>query len=188
MRVFNRLIVVLLLAGVVALGVYTALYGFGLFGYRLASLSSAWESFKSALRGIVGGIESGAPAIVAILVVVAVIGLLLLVLEVKPRSPRRVRLGKGTYLTRGVAEGEVTKAAGWTPGVVGSSVKVKARRRPGAKVKLAANVRRREAMGTVKSNLEENVRRHLSNSGVPLSRLKVKVNEVDPRQTGVRVR
>jgi hypothetical protein len=56
MRVFNRLIVVLLLAGLVTLGVFTALYGFGLLGYRLASLSRAWESFKSALQGIVGGV------------------------------------------------------------------------------------------------------------------------------------
>ena len=65
MRVFNRLIVVLLLAGLVALGVFAALYGFGLFGYRVASLSRAWESFKSALRGTVGGVENGAPAIIA---------------------------------------------------------------------------------------------------------------------------
>ena len=106
MRVFNRLIVVLLLAGLVALGVYMTLYGFGLFGHRVASLSRGWESFKSALRGIVGGVENGAPAIVAILIVVAVVGLVLLVLELKPRRPRRVRLGKGTYLRRGVVEGE----------------------------------------------------------------------------------
>ena len=81
-----------------------------MFGYRLASLSGTWESFKSALQGIVGGVESGAPAIIAILV--AVVGLVLLVLELKPRRPRRVRLGKGTYLMRGVFKGEVTMAAG----------------------------------------------------------------------------
>jgi hypothetical protein len=188
MRVFNRLIVVLLLAGLVALGAYTALYGFGLFGYQLANLSGVWESFKRALQGIVGGVQSGAPAIVAILVVVAFVGLTLLVLELKPRRPRRVRLGKGTYLTRGVLEGEVARAAMRTPGVLDSSVKVKARRRPGAKVKLAADVRRGEATGTVKSNLEENLRQHLTQNGVPSSGLKVQVNEADPRQSRARVR
>jgi hypothetical protein len=186
MRVFNRLIVVLLLAGLVALGVYTALYGFGLFGYRVASLFRAWESFKSALRGIVGGVENGAPAIIAVLVVVAIVGLVFLVLELKPRRPRRVRLGKGTYLRRAVVEGEVTKAATRTPGVLGSSVKVKARRRPGAKVKLAAKVDRGEEMGRVKSNLQENVRGHLDQSGVPPG--EVKVNEADPRRSKARVR
>jgi hypothetical protein len=185
MRVFNRLIVVLLLAGLVALGVYTTLYGFGLFGYRLAGLSGAWESFKSALQGIVGGAESGAPAIIAVLV--AVVGLVLLVLELKPRRPRRVRLGKGTYLMRGVVKGEVTMAAARTPGVPDSSVKAKARWRPGAKVKLAAKVDRGEKMGSVKSNLQENVRGHLAQSGVPPGGLKVKVNEADPRQSKARV-
>jgi hypothetical protein len=188
MRVFNRLIVVLLLAGLVALGVFAALYGFGLFGYRVASLSRAWESFKSALRGIVGGVENDAPATIAVLVVVAIVGLVFLVLELKPRRPRRVRLGKGTYLRRAVVEGEVTKAATRTPGVLSSSVKVKARRRPGAKVKLAAKVDRGEEMGSVKSNLRENVRGHLAQSGMPPGGLKVKVNEADPRESKARVR
>lgn len=188
MRVFNRIVVVLLLAGLVALGVFTALYGFGLFGYRLGSLSGALDSINSGLQGFVGGVESGSAVIVAVLVAIAVTGLILLVMELGPTRPRHVRLGKGMHLTRGAVRDEVTEAAARTPGVLGSSAKVKTRRKPGAKVKLAASVRRGEETGTVKSNLQENVRQHLSRRGVPTSKLKVKVNESDPRQSTARAR
>ncbi|MEJ7816859.1 MAG: hypothetical protein WKF53_16950 [Rubrobacter sp.] len=61
--------------------------------------------------------------------------------------------------------------------------------RPGeVEVHVVADVRRGEAMGTVKSNLQENVRQHLAQSGVPSSGLKVRVNEADPRQSRARVR
>jgi hypothetical protein len=49
-------------------------------------------------------------------------------------------------------------------------------------------VERGEEMGSVKSNLQENVRGHLDQSGVPPGGLKVKVNEADPRRSKARVR
>ncbi len=187
MRVFNRIVVILLLAGLVALGVFVALYGFGLFGYRPASLSGLLDSFRSGLVSFVSGVESGSAAIIAVLVAVAILGLILLVLELKPGRPRRVRMGKGTYVPRDAVKTKVTEAAGQTTGMLGSSAKVKAKRRPGAKVKLKASVRRGEDPKAMKSSLQDAVRRHLDQSGVPLGKLKIKVNEADPRQTKTRV-
>ncbi len=47
MRVFNRIVVILLLVGLIALGAYTVVYSFELFGYQLSNLPSALNGFTS---------------------------------------------------------------------------------------------------------------------------------------------
>jgi uncharacterized alkaline shock family protein YloU len=96
-------------------------------------------------------------------------------------------MGNGTYVTRSVIEGEVSTVAEQVPDVLGSSVGVKARRSPGAKVDLEARVRRGEDQSTIKSSLQSTVREHLSERGLPVNKLNVKLVEADPRQTKARV-
>ncbi len=43
-------------------------------------------------------------------------------------------------------------------------------------------------MNSVRSQLQSAVRQRLSSRGVPVSKLNVKMNEVDPRQAGTRVK
>ena len=93
----------------------------------------------------------------------------------------------GTYVTRGAVADEVVEAAELTPGVLGSSARVKARRRPGAQVDLEARVRRGEDTSTIQSDLRRSVRERLAQRGVPVSKLNVRLVEADPRRTKTRV-
>jgi hypothetical protein len=192
MRVFNRTVMIVLLAGLFVLGVYTVVYSLELFGYSLSELPRALgvSGLYQGLESFVRGVESGtlAPFAVFILVVIAAVGLVLLIAELKPPTPRRVRMRSGTYVTRGAVADEVVTAAERTPGVLGSSARVKARRRSGALVNLEARVRRGDDTNTIQSDLRRSVQEHLAERGVPVSKLKVKLVEADPRETRTRVR
>jgi hypothetical protein len=96
-------------------------------------------------------------------------------------------MGEGTYVSRSVVGEEVSTAAEQVPDVLGSSVGVKARRSPGARVDLEARVRRGEDLETIRSGLRTTVQERLSERGVPVSKLNVKLVEADPRQTKTRV-
>jgi len=187
MRVFNRIFVVLLLAGLFVLGVYLVVYAFDLFGYSLDSLPIS--DFSSGLEEFVTGVENSNLSVitVTILVLLAVVGLLWFIAELRPTAPRRVRMGNGTYVSRGVVEEEVATVAEQVSDVLGSSVNVRARRSPGALVDLEARVRRGENLETIKSGLQSTVREHLSGRGLPVSKLNVRLVEADPRQTKTRV-
>ena len=187
MRVFNRIFMIVLLAGLFVLGVYMVVYAFDLFGYKLGSLPIS--DFAGGLKNFVSGAENGSLSAVAIviLVLLAILGLIWFISELRPTAPRRVRMGSGTYVTRSVVEDEVSNVAEQVPDVLGSSVGVKARRSPGAQVDLEARVRRGEDLGTIKSSLRSTVQEHLSERGLPVSKLNVKLVEADPRQTKTRV-
>ncbi len=187
MRVFNRIVMILLLAGLFVLGVYMVVYAFDLFGYKLTSLPIS--NFAGGLKGFVSGVENGSLSVVTmiILVLLALLGLIWFISELRPSAPGRVRMGNGTYVTRGVVEEEISNVAERVPGVLGSSVDVKARRSPGAQVDLGARVRRGEDLGAIKSDLQSTVQKHLSERGLPVSRLNVRLVEADPRQTRTRV-
>lgn len=189
MRIFNRLIVILLLIGVFLLGVYAVVYSFDLLGYKLGDFFGGFSQARSAVNGFVNAAENGTLSILSIvvLILIALVGLILLILELKPRRPRRVRMQKGTYVTRGVVEEQVREAAEQTMNVLGSRVKAKARRRQGAKVKLEAHVRRGEDLNQLRTGLRDNVKQHMTRNGVPLSKLKIRLIESDPRNTKTRV-
>ncbi len=182
---------ILLLAGLFVLGIYTVVYSLGLFGYRIEDLPRALglAGFYGVLQSFVRGVESGNLSIlsVIILVLIALVGLILLIAELKPPAPRRVRMRSGTYITRSAVEDEVVAAAEQTPSVLGTSTRVKAKRRPGAQVNLEARVRRGENTDAIQSDLSRSLQERLSQRGVPVSTLKVKLVEVDPRETRTRV-
>ena len=192
MRVFNRIVMILLLAGLFVLGIYTVVYSLGIFGYRLTDLPRALglSGIYGGLQGFVRGVEGGNLPIlsIVILVLIALVGLILLIAELKPPAPRRVRMRSGTYITRGAVADEVVAAAEQAPNVLGTSARVKAKRRPGALVNLEARVRRGEDSGTIQSDLRRSVQEHLAQRGVPVSKLNVKMVEADPRETRTRVR
>ncbi|HEV3477340.1 MAG TPA: hypothetical protein VG127_07650, partial [Rubrobacteraceae bacterium] len=181
MRVFNRIVMILLLAGLFVLGIYTVVYSFNIFGYRLEDLPRALglAGFYGGLQSFVRGVESGDLSILSIilLVLIALAGLILLLAELKPRSPRRVRMRSGTYITRGAVADEVVAAAEQVPDVLGTSARVKAKRRRGAQVDLEARVRRGENTGAIQSELRRSVQEQLTERGVPVSKLNVKLVE-----------
>jgi hypothetical protein len=192
MSVFNRIVMIVFLAGLFVLGVYTVVYSFNLFGYSLDNLprTLGLSGFYRSLESFVGGVENGSLSVltVFILVAIAVLGLILLIAELKPPAPRRVRMRSGTYVTRGAVADEVVTAAERTQGVLGVSSRVKAKRRSGALVDLEARVRRGEDTNTIQSDLRRSVQEHLAERGVPMSKLNVKLVEADPRETRTRVR
>jgi Family of unknown function (DUF6286) len=191
MRVFNRIVMILLFAGLFVLGVYAVVYSLNLFGYALTDLPRALNlpGVYRSLQTFAGNVEDGSLSVltIALLVLIAVIGLILLIAELKPPAPRRVRMHSGTYISRGAVADEVVEAAEAVNGVLGSSARVKAKRRPGAVVALEARVRRGEDTGTIQSDLRRTVRERLAQRGVPVSKLNVKLRETDPRQTKTRV-
>ncbi len=192
MRIFNRIVIILLLAGLFVLGVFTVLYSFDLAGYRLADLPRTLrlDDFYRGLRGFVGDVERGNlnALDIATLVVIALLGLVLLVLELKPPAPRRVRMQQGTYITRGAVEDEAIAAAEQNPEVLESNANAEARRRTGAKVNIEASVRRGENVRNIQSGVRDRVQQHLDRVGIPVSNLKVKLVESDPRETRARVK
>ncbi|CAN5607396.1 hypothetical protein BH24ACT21_BH24ACT21_16990 [soil metagenome] len=191
MRIFNRIIVILLLAGLVVLGVFGLVYSLGLFGYTLSDLTQAiglQQIYDGAVE-VVDDAENGTllPPVAFILLGVALLGLILLILELKPPSPRRVKLQGDTYATRNSVKNQVTAAADRSSEMLSSSAKVKARRSPGAKVKLKGKIRRGEDQKSAGSSIRDQVSDHLGNVGIPVSRIKVKLSEADPRSGGKRV-
>ncbi len=192
MRIFNRIVVILLLAGLVYLGVATVVYIFELGPYQLEDLSNAlgFGGLYEGLNGYVGNIESGNVEALDIIALsaIALLGLILFILELKPPTPRRVRMQRGTYITRRVVEREVSPVVDQKPEVLQSNVKVKAQRRLGAKVEVRASIRPGEDARSVQSEVQSRVQQHMSETGIPVSNLKVQVNESDPRQTKTRVK
>jgi hypothetical protein len=191
MRVFNRIVMILLFAGLFVLGVYMVVYSLNLFGYRLEDIPRALglSGLYRSLETFAQNVENGSLSVlsVTLLVAIAVLGLILLIAELKPPAPRRVRMHSGTYITRGAVADEVVEAAERTPGVLGTSARVKAKRRPGAQVDLEARVRRGEDTSAIQSELRRSVRERLAQRGVPVSKLNVRLREADPRQTKTRV-
>lgn len=193
MRFFNRLVVVLLLAGLLALGISMFVYALDLGGHRLSNapqafgLSGAYEG----LDNFVGNAEGGNlnPLDITVLVVVALFGLILLLFELFKRpAPRKVLMQPGTYVRRSVVENEANEAAEESQEILQSDVDVAPQRKPGAKVDVTASVRRGEDTGRLRSGVEERVRRRLAEAGIPVSNLKVRVHESDPRETRTRVK
>lgn len=196
MRIFNRIVIILLLAGLAYLGLVTVVYVFELGSYQLQDLpgdlglSGFYEGLNSYVGNIERGYANGGVGIsdVVVLSAIALLGLVLLILELKPPTPRRVRMQRGTYITRSAVESEVSPVAEQEPEVLQSNVKVKAQRRPGAKVDVRASVRPEEDTQSVKSEVQNRVQQHLAETGIPVSNLKVRVIESDPRQTTTRVK
>ncbi len=192
MRIFNKIVVVLLLAALTALGLSLLVYAFNVEPYRLQDLPRAvgLDSFYENLRGYVGAVEQGAldALEVATLVLITLLGLVLLVLEFKPPTPRKVRMQQGTYVTRGVVENEANMAVEQEHEVLQSNVNIQAQRKPGAKVDIRASVRPGEDTQSIQSELRDRVQQHMSQTGIPVSNLKVQVAESDPRETKTRVK
>ncbi len=192
MKIFNRIVVMLLFAGLFVLGLYGVMYSFNLLGYQLADLpgtlglANLSDQTQSLAEGVAGG-NLGASA-VAVLVLIALVGLVLLVFELKPPRPRLVRLQpQGTYITRRAVGEETTMAAEQTPEVLQANARVKARRGPGARINLSSNVRRGEDLGALRSSVESQVQQTLEERGVPVSKLKVETLEAAPQGTRSRV-
>ncbi|AHY45553.1 Hypothetical Protein RradSPS_0270 [Rubrobacter radiotolerans] len=192
MSIINRLIVIVVLAGLFLAGFFAVIHGLGVLGYQMSDLQNALnlQGVYSGIEGFVNGVEQGAltPAGIAVLAGLALLGLILLILELKPSRPRRVRMQNGTYVTRSAVSDEVKQAAEGTRNVLSSNPKVKARRSSGAVVDLRADIRRGEDQKTVQNDLKRSVERRLADVGVPLGKLSINLNEADPRQTGTRVR
>ena len=93
MRIFNRIVLILLLAGLFVLGVFTVLYAFDIAGYDLADLPNALglSDFYDGLQAFVGDVESRDLNVLnlATLFLIALLGLVLLILELKPPAPIR---------------------------------------------------------------------------------------------------
>jgi hypothetical protein len=192
MRTFYRIVIILLLAGLFALGVATVVYALDIDPYRLEDFvrTLGLDNFYQGLRNYVQNVESGKIDAfdIAVLGLIALLGLVLLILELKPRTPRRVRMQSGTYITRSAVENEVATAAEQDPEVLQSNVSIKAQRRPGAKVNVRASIRPGEDTRSIQSKVRDQVRQHLAEVGIPVSTLKVRIFESDPRETKTRVK
>ncbi|WP_152670660.1 Asp23/Gls24 family envelope stress response protein [Rubrobacter aplysinae] len=184
MRVFNRIVVTLLLVALLVLGIYGVIYSFQIAGYSLSSLEQTLgvPSILSGAQSFLQSLGQGTlPALtIAILAAIVVLGLILLILELKPRRPRHVRTSsKGVYLTRSAVRSAVKSAAESTSAVLGAKAKAKARRGAGAKAKVKASVRTGE--GGESSSIRDQMNSTLSERGVPIKKLKLKLEETSPQ-------
>ena len=192
MRIFNRIVIILLLAGLAYLGLTTVVHVFELGPYQLQDLSNELGliGFYEGLSNYVYNIENGNVGVLDIIVLgaIALLGLVLLILELKPPAPRRVRMQRGTYIMRSAVENEVSPVIEQEYEVLQSNVKVKAQRRPGAKVDVRASVRPGENTRGIQSEVQNKVQQHLAEAGIPIGNLKVQAVESDPRETKTRVK
>ena len=192
MRIFNRIVIILLLAGLFVLGLFMVLYSFDIANYRLADLPATLKlnDLHAGLTSFVRTLENGTlnALDIATLVIIALLGLVLLILELKPPTPRKVRMQQGTYITQRAVENEAIEAVEQNLEVLQSNVNVKAQRRPGAKVDIRASVRPEEDVRSIQSEVQERVQRHLDQTGIPVSSLKVRLMASNPRETRTRVK
>ena len=192
MRIFNKIIVVLLLAGLVALGISAVWYALDLGSARLANVPRllGLDGFAQSLSSFIGNVENRNlnPLDYVVLGAIALVGLILLILELKPPAPRRVTMQDGTYIRRSAVRDEVVAATERNPEVLQSDVDVEAQRRPGARVNVTASVRRGEDTNRLQSEVRDSIQQHLGQVGVPVSSLNVRIAEADPRQTQTRVK
>jgi len=192
MRIFNRIVIILLLAGLAYLGLATVVYVFELGPYQFQDLPNdlGLSGFYEGLGSYVRNIENGNVGVLDIVVLgaIALLGLVLLILELKPPTPRRVRMQRGTYITRSAVENEISPVVEQEYEVLQSNVKVKAQRRPGAKVDVRASVRPGENTRGIQSEVQNKVQQHLAEAGIPIGNLKVQAVESDPRETKTRVK
>ncbi len=199
MRIFNRIVVILLLAGLFVLGVFVflasispILNALGAQGTDLQNLPTSLrpDVLAAGLRNYLTNIENGSVSVLdaVVLIAVALLGLILLILEFKPPTPRRVRMQQGTYVTRSAVRDEATKATEQGYEVLQSNVKVKAQRRQGAKVDITASVREGEGTRGLQSEIRDRVQQYLGRMGIPVSNLKVRLAGSDPRETKTRVK
>src|SRR5919199_677752 len=190
MRIFNRIVIILLLAGLFVLGLFMVLYSFDIANYRLADLPAILKlnDLHAGLTDVVRTLENGTlnALDIATLVIIALLGLVLLILELKPPTPRRVRMQQGTYITRRAVENEAIEAVEQNLEVLQSNANVKAQRRPGAKVDIRASVRPEEDIQSIQSEVQDRVQRHLDQTGIPVSSLKVRLMASNPRETRTR--
>src|SRR5918993_5535075 len=109
MRIFNRIVVILLLVGLFVLGVFVflasispSLNALGTQGTDLQNLPSYLrpDGLAAGLRNYLTNIENGNVSVLEAvgLTAVALLGLILLVLELKPPTPRRGGEEQGTFL------------------------------------------------------------------------------------------
>jgi uncharacterized alkaline shock family protein YloU len=192
MRIFNRIVSILLLAGLSYLGLTTVVHVFEIGSYQLQDLSNELGliGFYEGLNNYVDNIENGNVGVLDVIVLgaIALLGLVLLILELKPPTPRRVRMQRGTYIMRSAVENEVSPVVEQEYEVLQSNVKVKAQRRPGAKVDVRASVRPGENTRGIQSEVQNKVQQHLAEAGIPIGNLKVQAVESDPRETKTRVK
>lgn len=189
----------MLLAALFALGVFVFLASISPFLNTLGAQGTDLQNLPPSLRpdGISAGlrnylmnVENGSVGVVdaVVLIAIALLGLILFVLELKPPTPRRVRMQQGTYITRSAVRDEATRATEEEHEVLQSNVKVKAQRRPGAKVNVTASVREGEGTRGLQSEVQDRVQQHLGQMGIPISNLKVRIAGSDPRETKTRVK
>ena len=95
---------------------------------------------------------------------------------------------QGTYITRLAVERAVSPLVEQEPEVLQSNLKVKAQRRLGAKVEVRASIRPGEDARSVQSEVQSRVQQHMAETGIPVSDLRVRASESDPRQTTTRVK
>lgn len=192
MKVFNRIVVILILAGLFSLSLFVMFSAFDFGGYLLADIPNvlAFAVIQEALANSVASLESGSLNIFAIgaLGLIALVGLVLFLVELIPSAPRRVRMQQGTYVTRRAVENEAAEAVEKNPDVFQSNIKVKARRRTGAKVKIRASVQEGEDARSAQSEVQEGVQRRMDEAEIPIGSLKVRINESARGRTKTRVR
>ena len=187
MRIFNRIVLILLLAAIIAAGIFAVLYGFSLGGFNLDSIKI--NGVTSALPGFEQGVQNADPLILAALVAVAVVGLILLIAELKPPAPRRVKLGNGCFVSRGAVEQAAEGMALEEEGVLDARARAKPRRVRRAKLSLQVKAR----YGEDTRKLEESLRRRLQSglgeeAGLPVGKPRLSVEAVEPWKAKRRVR
>lgn len=191
MKVFNRIVVILILAGIFSLGAAALVYSLNIGEYRLADLPATLglSNIYEGVSRYVTNIEEGNLISLDYIVLggIVLVGLVLLILELKPRRPRRVRIQQGIYVTRSAVESEAVQVVEQDPEVLQSKVEVKARRKPGAKVDVRASVRAGEDTQNIQSEVRDRVQRRLAEVGIPVSKLTVRLKESDPHATKTRV-
>lgn len=192
MKVFNRIVVILILAGLFSLSLFIMFSAFDFGGYLLADLPNVlgFAIIQEAIASFVANLESGSTNIfvIATMGLLALVGLVLFIIELIPSSPRKVKMQQGTYVTRRAVEAAATEAVEQNPNVLHSNIKVKARRKSGAKVKIRASVEEGEDARNARSEVQEGVQRHMDEVGIPVGRLKVRIDESAPSTSKTRVR
>ena len=193
MRLFNRIVLVIVLVVLVVFGTFGAIYAFAGVGYQDRGLPGflAIPENAQAAQSWLSSFEDGSVPLLDFIVVVAVgvAGLALLVLELKPSRKEHLALGPQAWVKREVVEKEAEYVALTDRAVLESEAELSLRRVLGNKLKLKLIVRRGESPEDTRSRVRDLINTEIIGKGqVNIPKTRVEAIALDPRRAKRRVK
>lgn len=189
MRLFNRLVMVVVGAALALAGAIAAAFALDVDRFQVAALEEGMAPVTAAAQEVLTQAQNGALPIGTqlLLLVAAITGAALLFFEFRPYRSHMLRLAEGAYVTEPALEHELELAASEVDGTldVHADVRAASRRK---RVRLEAYIREGLDTQAARSEVESRAVEALQRAGLQGTGVRIELAAVDPRDSKARVR